>query len=117
MGRLRFFFTFDKHAGLGGPIRIMVITWVRLVQLHQPSFIIIEEIKSFPTKWPPTILQEDILGSHYECPVQVLDPRVLDLTISRPRVYCILPRRDTWSLNRPMTELRSTLPVLAADSA
>ena len=47
------FSTYGKHAGLEGPTRILVVIWIRLMQIHKPSVIIIEEVNLSCTSASP----------------------------------------------------------------
>lgn len=85
--------TYGQHSGLSGPTGILVIIWVRLMQLHCPAFIIIEEVKPFLKKGLPLIMQEHLLDGLYDFGFEFMDPRFFGLPVSRPRLYCILTRR------------------------
>ena len=73
--------------GLDGPTASVLVVWVRLLQIHQPMFIILEEVVQFRKRGLSFIEQSHMLGGLYRFEVLELNPRHLGLPISRPRVY------------------------------
>ena len=104
------FSTYGKHRGLAGPTGSVVVVWTRLIQIHAPLIFIIEEVKPFLNKCLPMLLREDMFGGMYSFTFETVDPRLLNLPISRPRLYCIAVRKDVCASRRPRVELRAGLP-------
>ena len=104
------FSTYGSRKGLSGPSGILILIWVRLILIHMPAFIILEEVKPFLKEGLPLLMQPDMLGSSYTFAFEFLDPRFFNLPVSRPRMYCILTRTCSWSLSRSLNDLRSTFP-------
>ena len=106
--------TYGSHRGLTGPTSLLVIVWVRLIQQHSPMFVVIEEVKPFLKKCLPLLLRADMLGSLYSFHYEMLDPRLFNLPVSRPRLYCILVRKHDFSLMKPMSDIRGNLPAVVS---
>ena len=104
------FSNYGARLGLTGPTTILIMVWVRLMLMHMPMIIVVEEVGPFVKKCLPMLMKDDMLGKDYNFDFDMLDPRFLNLPVSRPRMYCILVRRDFVRFQRPFTELRSTLP-------
>ena len=102
--------SYGRRQGLSGTTGLLIAIWVRLMLIHRPAFIILEEVQPFLQEGIPFLMESDVLGAIYSFSFEMLDPRFFNLPVSRPRLYCILTRLDLWSLNRPLNELRSTLP-------
>ena len=100
--------TYGKHRGLAGPTGLVAIVWIKLIQIHAPKVIVIEEVKPFLKKCLP--MREDMLGGMYSFSYVVMSPRLLNLPVSRPRLYCIAVRRDQCSLRHSLDTLRDGLP-------
>ena len=94
---------------------MLILIWVRLILIHMPAFIILEEVKPFLKEGLPLLMQPDMLGSSCTFTFGFLDPRFFNLPVSRPRMYCILTRTCSWSLSRSLDDLRSTFPPLVSD--
>ena len=105
--------SYGSHRGLAGPTGLLVVIWVRLMQQHVPRFIVIEEVKPFLKKCLPLLVRSDMLGSLYSFSYECMDPRLLNLPVGRPRLYCILARKLDCTLSRPLSDMRSTIPPLA----
>ena len=94
-----------QRQGLSGPTAFIVPTWIRLMQVHEPAFIRIEEVVPFKTRGLPLIEEPDMLGRLYAFQTIELNPRSFGLPINRPRMYCIGVHRQRATLMRPLAEI------------
>ena len=103
-----------QRQGLSGPTAIIILMWIRLMQVHQPAFIVIEEVVPFRTRGLPLIEEPDMLGLLYAFQTIELGPRNFGLPVNRPRMYCIGVHRQRGVLSRPLLELLEGIPLHTA---
>ena len=84
------------------------------MQVHEPPFIVIEEVVPFRTRGLPLIEEQDMLGLLYAFQTIELGPRDFRLPINRPRMYCIGVHRRLATLSRPLSELLKSIVLHAA---
>ena len=61
------FSTHCANRGLDAPSGLLIIVRIRLMRLHVPAILIIEEVKPFPKKRLSLLLREDLLGGMLFC--------------------------------------------------
>ena len=87
--------------GLSGPTAVVLMLWVRLLQIHQPSFVIVEEVVQFKTRGLPFIRLSD---AHAWGNLQLRGGKQMrDSGVARSRI-------NTGTNTKSSTEKRSTHP-------
>ena len=72
-----------------GPTGLLVLVWARMIQVHRPRFIVIEEVLQFEKHGLTVLMSGGVLGNLYDFSHGIVNPRSLGLPVSRPRLYVI----------------------------
>ena len=72
-----------------GPTGLLVLVWARMIQVHRPRFIVIEEVPQFEKHGLTVLMSGGVLGNLYDFLHGIVNPRSLGLPVSRPRLYVI----------------------------
>ena len=92
-----------------GPTGLLVLVWARMIQVHRPRFVVIEEVPQFEEHGLTVLMSDGVLGSLYVFSHGIMNPRSLGLPVSRPRLYVIGVLRGFAAIEGRIQHSRSSI--------
>ena len=93
-----------------GPSALLVLIWIRMIQLFAPPVFVVEEAPQFARKGLSFIASSGILGHLYTFSHAVLNPRSMGLPVSRLRFYVLGTKCKHCVLSVPLSRFAALFP-------